>query len=62
MRDRRTEGAGGGAVGVGVDPLRVVRGVRELVDPLLLDRAPLGDELLSDQVLDHHRITDAAQV
>ena len=62
MRDRRPEWACGRLLGVGVDPLRVVRRVRELVDPRLLDLAPRRDELLADQVLDYQRTTAAAQV
>ena len=62
MRDRRPERPGCSGLGVGVDPLRVVRRVGELVDPLLRDDAPLGEEVLPDQILDHHLITDAAQV
>ena len=62
MRDRRPERPCRRLLGVGVDPLRVVGRVRELVDPRLLDLAPRRDELLPDQVLDHHRTTAAAQV
>ena len=62
MRDRRPEWTRRRPLRVGVDPLRIVGGACELVDPLLLDRTPLRDELLADEVLDHHRITDAAQV
>ena len=62
MRDRRPEGPRRSLLGVGVDPLRVVGRVRELVDPRLLDLAPRRDELLADQVLDYHLTTAAAQV
>ena len=42
--------------------MRVVGRAGELVDPSLLDRPPLGEEFLADEILDHHRITDAAHV
>ena len=62
MRDRRPERPRRGALGIDVDPLRVVGGARELVDPRLLDLPPVRDELPPDEVLDHHRTTEAAQV
>ena len=40
VRDGRAEGAGGGADGIDVDPLRVARRAREGVDPVLVDRQP----------------------
>ena len=51
MRDGGPERAVRSTHGVDMDPLRVVGGSRELVDPLLRDLEPLGRaELLADQV------------
>ena len=42
MRDRRSERPRGGALRIGVDPLRIVGGGRERVDACLGDLAPRG--------------------
>ena len=49
MRDRGAERACGCSLRVDVDPLRIVGRLGETVDALLLDLAPLGEELLPDE-------------
>jgi hypothetical protein len=52
VRDRTAEGSGLGALNVDVDPLMVVRGIREGVDPVLVDLEPLAvPEVLADEGL-----------
>src|SRR6516165_6209758 len=53
VRDGDAEGAGLGPLGVDVDPLVVVGGVGEEVDPLLCDGLPFGvAEVLADELVE----------
>ena len=53
MCDGTAEGALFGPLGIDVDPLVIVGGVGEEVDPFLCDRLPLGvADLLSDEVME----------
>jgi hypothetical protein len=56
VRDGAAEGAGGGPLGIDMDPLRVVCRAGELVDALLRDRKPASrTELRADEVGQRHR-------
>ena len=50
MGDRRAEWSGGRTLGVDVDPLVIVGGVGERVDPILADLPPFAvSEMRADQ-------------